>query len=74
MRHYVGLVAAITTLTSRVGVTPAKAGLIKFSGSPYATRAHTSGAVGAAVAVTAVAVATDDHGYAAAGAQVASWV
>jgi hypothetical protein len=73
MRHFVGFSAAIATLTSSVGVASAKAGLVTFSGGLYAPGAHLSGTVGAAVTVTAVAVAADDYAGAAAGAHVASW-
>ena len=72
MRHIVDLSLPVTTLTRSVGVTPAKTGLVTFPGALQAAGAHPSGAVGTAVAVTAVAVATQDYGCATAGAQVAS--
>ena len=74
MRHFVGLFAAIATLTSCVGVAPAKAGLVTFCGGLHATGAHFVSAVAAAVALAAIAVAADGYCCAAAGAQVASWM
>ena len=72
MRHFVCLPGPIPALARSVGVAPAKAGLITFAGALHATGADPSGALGAAVTVTAVAVATQDYGCATAGTQVAS--
>ena len=72
MRHFVCLSSPVPALTRGVGVAPAKAGLIAFPGALHATGAHPGGALGTAVTVAAVAVATQDYGCATAGAQVAS--
>jgi len=72
MRHFVGLFAAIATLTLCVGVATAKAGLITLSGGLHAAAAHFACAVVAAIALTAIAVATQDDGCVTASAQVAS--
>lgn len=74
MRHFLCLALSVATLALSVSMASAKAGLVTSTGALHATLAHPSGALKAAVAVTAVAVAADDHGCAAAGAQVASWV
>ena len=72
MRHFVCLPGPIPALTRGVGVTPAKAGLITFPGGLYAAGAYPSGALGTAVTVAAVAVATQNYGGATAGAQIVS--
>ena len=74
MRHFLCLALSVTALPCGMGVAPRQAALVVARGLLHATRAHLSGALSAAVAVAAVAVAADDHGCAAAGAQVASWV
>ena len=72
MRHFVCLPGPVPALTRGVGVTPTKTGLVTFPGGLYAASAHPSGALGTAVTVAAVAVATQDYGCATAGAQIAS--
>jgi len=72
MRHFVCFSLPVPALARGVGVTPAKTGLVTFPGGLYAAGAHPSGALGAAVTVAAVAVATQDYGCATAGAQEAS--
>ena len=74
MRHFVGLFDAIATLACGMGVASAQAGLVTLTGGLHATGANQSGTRSAAVTVTPVAVAADDHGGAATRTQIASGV
>jgi hypothetical protein len=72
MRHFFCLTLSPAALSLCVGMATAKAGLVTLSGGLHAAAAHFACAVVAAIALTAVAVATQDDGCVAAGAQVAS--
>lgn len=73
MRHFVCLARPVAALACGVGVASAQAGLEANTGALDATLANQGGAFSAAVTVAAITVAAEDHGCAAAGAQVASW-
>jgi hypothetical protein len=71
MRHFL-LSSSVTALSLCMRVTAAQAGLIAAAGRTQGAAAGFFGAGRGAVAVTAIAVAADQYGGAATGAQVAS--
>ena len=71
MRHFL-LPGPVTTLSLRMGMTAAQAGLIAAAGRYQGAVAGLMGAGRSAVTVAAITVAANQHSLAATGAQVAS--
>ena len=71
MRHFLRF-GPVTALPLRMRVTPAQAGLIEAASGTQGVMAGLLGTGRGAVTVAAIAVAADQHGGAATGAQVAS--